>query len=742
VRELARCCLLVAVLGAGLVNWLAGGPALGADDILTHLVADEVGYDEEFGLYVARGKVEVQRGDKIVMADILTYNERTKMVTASGHVAMLLPSGDTLFGNYVDVSDDFGDGIVHGFRALLRDKSRLAAAQARRIGGKTMELTDAVYTPCLPCKTDPSRQPVWQVKTRKAVRDETAQTITYYNAWIEMFGVPVFWTPYFKHAEPGVKRQSGLLSPKVRVSSGKSGIQVSQPYFMTLGPDKDLTIAPILRVDGEPGELAGVGDVEYRQRLRDGAFRLEMSGTVEDRFGDDNQSIVKKDRLRGHVEGDGLFELNRDWRWGFNSKATTDKSYLSQYHLGSPDWLESQLWAEGFFGRSHFDARAYNFQTTEETDDIARNLQFSDSLAPVVLPAIDYSFVGEPGRFGSYWGLDVSTANLMRRQERDSLRMSLKPSWTLPYTGVIGDIYELKLSLQGDLYVVDDVDRDSNDVDPGSSGDFNGVTGRAFPQASLKWRYPFVRSDATVTQIFQPIAQLVLAPDCCNTGKIPNEDGRQFVLDDSRVFDADRLAGYDRVDSGSRFDYGAEWTGYFAGGGSANLFLGQSLRFLGDGQAFTEETGIGDDLSDLVGRASLSLNSWLTTSYRFAADIDDGAMRQQTFSISGGPPVLRASFGYRDVNRQSPQEDVRQISAGLSSEFLDGWSARTSASYDLKRDSFLVIGGGLGYQDECFGLTLEASYSPRRGNIRESEDDFTAFIEFRFTNLGAIGGGL
>jgi LPS-assembly protein len=243
-----------------------------ADD-RTHLVADEVGYDEDYGLYVARGHVEMQRDDKIVMADVLTYNERTKTLTASGNVAILMPSGDTIFGSYADVSEDMNDGLIKDFRALLADESRLAASSAQRINGNVLQLQNAVYTPCLPCKEDPSRQPIWQVKAESAVQDDIAQTVTYDNARLEMFGLPVFWTPYFQHPAPGVTRASGLLEPKFRFSSGDSGFQIAQPYFVTLGTDKDITITPIVRVGGNPDPAAGVGLLEYRQRFRDGASR-------------------------------------------------------------------------------------------------------------------------------------------------------------------------------------------------------------------------------------------------------------------------------------------------------------------------------------------------------------------------------------------------------------------------------------------------------------------------------------
>ncbi|MBL8710216.1 MAG: LPS-assembly protein LptD [Rhodospirillaceae bacterium] len=702
-----------------------------AQEVPVHMVADEVGYDEEFGLYVARGHVEAQRGDKIIMADTLTYNERTKTVTASGNVALLMPNGDTLFGNYVDVTEDFNDGIVQGFRALLSDDSRMAAASAQRIGGRQMILKNAVYTPCLPCKTDPSRQPLWQVKARDVVQDSDEQTITYHNAWMEMFGVPVFWTPYFQHPEPGVARMSGLLEPRFSVSSGRAGVQYAQPYFFTLGTDKDVTVTPILRVDGGPDPAAGVGDVEYRQRFRDGALRVEGSGTYEDRLGNEDRSIVKNNEFRGHFEGDGLFEINRDWRWGFNSKLTTDKTYLSQYHFGSPDWLENTLWAEGFFGRSYFDARAYGFQTTDK--------DFDSDNAPMVLPTISYNFVSEPSQYGAIWGINANVMNIVREEERDSLRFSVGPSWTLPYTSSMGDIYELKLAFQSDLYVVNDVDPDSDSVDPGGAGDFDGVSGRFFPEASLKWRYPFVRPGESITQIFQPIAQLVLAPDCCNTGEIPNEDSRTFEWDDTKVFDTDRFAGLDRVDSGSRFNYGVQWTGYVADGGYADVFLGQSVRFWEDGKEVRRGSGIDEDLSDLVGRVTLVPADWLDLNYRFRLDADDFDMKRQDLGIVAGPDEFRANIHYIQLENDVSIDKEEQISGGFRLELGEYWAVGAQAYYDIRDDDFIGFNSLLEYQDECFGLTLNTSYAPEDDDEEDSAGDFTAMIQFRFTNLGNIG---
>ena len=713
-----------------------------ADEDRTHLVADQVGYDEEFGIFVARGNVEMQKGDKIVMADVLTYNERTKTLSASGNVAILMPGGDTIFGSYADVTEDLNDGVIKDFRALLKDKSRLAANSAQRINGNVLALRDPVYTPCEACKEDPTRQPIWQVKADSAIQDDVAETVTYRNASLEMWGVPVFWTPYFRHPAPGVKRQSGLLEPKYSFSSGSSGYQVATPYFLTLGTDKDMTFTPILRIDGSPESVAGVGVVEYRQRFRDGAIELEGSGTAEDRLGDDNRENVYKDDFRGHTAANALFEINRDWRWGGNVKVATDKTYLRQYNLGSPRWLQNELWAEGFFGRSYFEARAYGFQATLRTKDRlerARGVENDDDTAPIVLPAITYAFVGEPDSYGSYFGLDVGTQNIIREDGREYVRMSAKPKWTLPYTSPFGDIYELSLSVQADLYDVNGVDPDSEDVNPVGGDEFDGTDGRIFPQGSLKWRYPFVRPGESITQIFQPIAQLVLAPNWGNDGNIPNEDSSDLAWDVGRAFEADRIAGDDRVDSGSRINYGAQWLGYFGEGGNAEVFVGQSLRFLGDSTSNFNDDGLEDDLSTIVGRVAIAPKDWLRATYDFEVNANNLNAERHEANVAVGNRDLWVTAGYAYANNPSEFDDDEEVSLGFSSKYFENWRLEAGATYDLEADDFSVVTSTVEYQDECFGATFSVYYEPDDDDRTEFSGDLTALVQFRFTNLGNIG---
>src|SRR3546814_3316515 len=80
-------------------------------------------------------------------------------------------------------------------------------------------------------------------------------------------------------------------------------------------------------------------------------------------------------------------------------------------------------------------------------------------------------------------------------------------------------------------------------------------------------------------QVIEPTVQAVVAPNGSNPGEIPNEDSLDFEFDDTNLFKLNRFAGRDRVDSGTRIDYGLEWTGVLESGGSAGAFIGQSYRF-------------------------------------------------------------------------------------------------------------------------------------------------------------------
>src|SRR6202021_1732906 len=89
--------------------------------------ADEVNYDDKLALTVAKGHVEISQNGQVLLAETVSYNQHTDTVTASGHVSMLLPTGEVMFADFMELRDSMNTDFAQQVRMLLADRSRLAA---------------------------------------------------------------------------------------------------------------------------------------------------------------------------------------------------------------------------------------------------------------------------------------------------------------------------------------------------------------------------------------------------------------------------------------------------------------------------------------------------------------------------------------------------------------------------------------------------------------------------------------
>lgn len=648
--------------------------------------ADQVTHDRELGVITAEGNVEFSQGDRILRADGIIYNEREDVLTASGNIALQEPTGEVIFAEFVELTGDMKDGVLEGFRVLFEDDSRLAAATGQRVGGVRNELNRAVYSPCKLCEDDPTKPPLWQVKAIKVVHDAESKDLIYYDAWLEIFGVPIAYTPYLTHPDPSVERRSGFLAPIIG-SSSDLGTMLQIPYYWEIAPDKDLTFDPILTAS-EGLVMSG----EYRQRFSDGMLETRATGTNGER-----NDANRDKRFRGHIDTSTRFSVNDVWRWGADLKAATDDTYLKRYGISPDSTLTSHVFAEGFSGRDYSLVEGYHFQSLRSTDD--------QQEIPIVAPKLDYNFVGDTNHDGGRATLDLNLQALTRDIGADSRRLSVTSGWQQPYFGRLGDIWTLLGTVQSDLYHVNEVSV------PNRSGDASGFTGRIFPQASLEWRHPLVRSVGGTHQFVEPISSIVVAPYGGNPNDVPNEDSRVFEFDDTNLFKPSRFAGKDRVEGGQRLNYGVKLGAFGQGGSSSTAFIGQSYRFRRDA-LFDPESGLEKNLSDIVGRVDLSPGGYLDLIYRFRTEPRALRPRRNEFQLGAGPDVFRLDLDYIffDPVGEATTEFLgrEEIFARLSSQFSEKWSA----SFDTRRDlagggGVRSYGAGVGYADECTIARME-----------------------------------
>ena len=713
--------LLLAVLAARPAAAQQGPPL----DVPALISADQVTYDENLGLVTASGNVEITQDERVLLADTVSYNLRTNVVTASGHISLLEPSGDVIFADFVELTDDMREGFIRDIRVLLSDRSRLAAASGLRTGGNKTVFRKGVYSPCELCREDPTRAPLWQLKALEVEHDQAERVIRYRDAWMEIYGVPVFYTPYFEHPDPTVERQSGFLAPTIG-GSEVLGMTYQQPYFWVLGPDKDATISPIVTTK-QGVALAG----QYRQSFQDGAIDLRGSAAISDRT--ETDGTIDENAGRGHIDGTARFDIDKTWRWGVDAQRASDDTYLRIYNFSSQQTLTSRAFVEGFNGRNYLAVNNYLYQGLRSTDN-------NDEL-PIILPLAEYNYMSDPGIAGGKYTMDASLLALTRIEGRDSRRVSIGLGWELPYTGPAGDVYNLVARVQGDGYWINGVKPNSDEVNPAGPTE-SGITGRIFPQLALQWRYPWVRHSGTMHQVIEPIAQAVVAPNGSNPGEIPNEDSLDFEFDDTNLFSLNRFTGVDRVDPGTRVDYGLKWTVTGDGGGWASAFVGQSYRLETD-DVFEEGSGVEDNLSDIVGRVEIRPTYELDLRYRFRFDKDDLSPRRSELDLRVGPPALNLNLGYTFIDSGAPADEFgarEEINWTLRSRLSRYWSAFGGMRVDLEENETRQVRIGLTYADECILIQTVARREFFSDREIEPEDSFFVNVVFKYLGGASTSG--
>jgi len=124
------------------------------------ITADELSYDETNGMVIATGNVEISQSGRVLLADRVTYNINTDVVTAEGGVTLIEPTGETVTADFVNLTGDLKEGFVRDIRVLLADNTRIAAASGTRSGGNRTEFRKGVFSPCELCRKDPTRAPL------------------------------------------------------------------------------------------------------------------------------------------------------------------------------------------------------------------------------------------------------------------------------------------------------------------------------------------------------------------------------------------------------------------------------------------------------------------------------------------------------------------------------------------------------------------------------------------------------
>ena len=603
-----------------------------------YMQADQLIYDTKGNRVIAQGNVELYYNNFILTADQVIYHQNLNKLIAQGNAQLKDPNGSITRADRLEALDDFRDAFVQSLSVVTQDETRIAADKAVRREGNVTEFERGRFTPC---KNDAGMPPLWCLSAARIVHDQQAATLTYQDAQFELFGVPIFYLPYFQHPDPSVKRQSGFLMPSHSTSS-TLGYSVEVPYYFAMAPNADFTLHP--RYFTDHGVL---WQGEWRHRLANGQYNVKFAG-----IDDDSAPAINDQGWRGSIQTKGQFSLSSWWRYGWDITVESDEAFRRFYHL-DPILQTDRVnvaYLQGMSERNYFGANLYHFGSLLLNDADVANAR--------VHPVIDYNYIVGSPIVGGELSFAAHARAMTRTDGTNTNHAVAEANWRRKMIDPVGQVWTPFGNVRGDVYSWTDA-RDPNN--PAAFIPDDTIT-RGTGQAGLLYSFPFVAHSGWASHIFEPTAQVIVRPNRIDQRRTPDEDARSLVFDDTLLFDIDKFSGYDRLETGTRANIGVQYTLQGNNGLYARAVFGQSLHLSGenafadpgltvgsvatDAPNFSPQSGLQTDRSDYVGGLYLSPFSGVSLVAQGRFDEKDWTLRRQDTYLQANYGPALAQIGY------------------------------------------------------------------------------------------------
>lgn len=398
-------------------------------DAPVHMTADTLSYDEDTGVAVAEGNVEMAFGTRTMRADRVRYDSTTGEADLSGKVRYKDADEEFAFDR-ITINLNSETGVLYnGTIRISSSNYQIASQKIEKTGKSTFLVEKGTLTTC-PCDPEPD----WKFEVRRAqvTLDKYAvgKDITF-----RIRGVPVLWLPWGAFPVK-MTRQSGLLLPNF--SSNRSrGYTLQVPYYHVINrwSDATVTLDAMSRRGYRP-------EIEYRFVLNPESVGAVRATMFHDRA--DNMN-------RGRYYGENVFRSGP-----YTANAVLEVPTDPRYYLDLVDnnalVRARDARSEGFASvtgvqSEHALSIVWNKDLQEipgPDNTVQRVPEYSMTALPVGIPTVGVDLSGE-----------VSSTRFQRRDGFDELRVRgfgevsrpipLYRSFTLvPYlfTDVLGTRFE------------------------------------------------------------------------------------------------------------------------------------------------------------------------------------------------------------------------------------------------------------------------------------------------------------
>lgn len=684
------------------------GPLFLSADVVRSITTD---------IIEASGKVEARKAGQNFFADILRYDRALNRIEASGNVRMEQPRL-VVHGSNLKLQLDSHTGILADPRYRIypapdvRINGRGSAKSLEFIGDEKYAAKEATYTTC------PVGNDDWYLKVADLEIDQNKQVGTARNVMLTFKDVPLLYAPWADFSLNDA-RKTGFLPPTIGFT-GKSGLDITLPYYFNLAPNYDATLYP--RLLASRGMQLG-SEFRYLMPSHHGDAALEYLP---------NDQTDKRSRWLAAMNHDHRFSSRLKGMINFlrvsddeyfrdlsNQVTVTSRSILPQEGTLT---YEGDNWQGGL--------RVQQLQVLQDPDlpilqtpyyrlpqltlTASRNLKAS-LRAHVESEYIHFQHPNPilvPNPDGYY-------------QVKDGNRYTVYPSLTLPYSNSAFFIAP-KIGYHYTHYSIDTpLTGNPSSIDRGLP--IASIDSGLFMERDFSFR------GSSYLQTLEPRAFYVHVP-YRNQNDIPVFDSAPLDLSFAQIFTENQYTGSDRINDANQLTLALTSRFIDESNGLERLKVAIGQRYYFSSQRVTLNPGdpVRDSSStDLLALLSGQINhAWrLDSGWQF--DTDLGKTIKSTISASYRPgPGRVASMGYRFLDGS-----VEQLDSAFQWPLTSRLYGLARANYSF-RDNRMIEGlAGLEYNGGCWVMRAVA----QRIATAEKDVSNSFYLQLELNGMGRLG---
>ncbi len=534
-----------------------------------------------------QGQASIRRPGLSIRADRLDYDQTQDRVNAQGAVRVSR-EGSLFEGVRLQLQLDSFTGRFEQPRfELYKSGGYGEAASLEFLDSQRSVVHQVSYTTCRR-KPGPEWLPEWVLKATRLTLDNEEASATAEGVQLRFQDVPLVALPDVSFALTG-DRKSGWLPPLLGIDT-TSGVQVSQPYYFDLAPQRDATVTT--QVMSKRGVAV---DTEFRYLEPDynGQLRLNLmpsdSLRQQDRWG---LSVQHQGGIETGIDGVGRIGL------GLNLNRVSDDNYWRDFSRSGQVLTQRLLPSTGVvsWGRGDFSMSA-QVQRWQTLQDISAPITPPYDRAPQVTlrygqwnaDGLDWTVTGDTTRFEADYSRIPNNTALPRNGERSFVQAQLSRPWIRPWGFVTPklQLHATRYQLDG---VMDNGSRSANRVLPTYSVD----SGLVF-ERETKW---FGRE---VLQTLEPRAFYARTP-YRDQSMLPVYDSGATDFNLSTIYSENAYVGHDRLIDNDALTLGVTSRFFDAQNGAEMLRVGmaQRIRFSDQQVVLPGQTAAQTGLSDML----------------------------------------------------------------------------------------------------------------------------------------------